>query len=585
MSLDLLRSNLQEIYASVHQPESSLVPNMAGTRLYDSSRGWGRLWKLFYQLFSCCQAVQSLKERKLQEALNKTSSVFNEELLKVQPPLKAYGEHLDSVCNGYEPREDYTKERREITAWNNATLPFLKLFHSQQNAKLRAIFEQHFPQGADEAEEVKEAEEKEAAAPLPFRADFLKACAAQQSIIDLEGILGGDPLPYEPLARICRGQSLNQGHLAALKTFVEKLMQHENELEVVLLHQALKGLVESACPNIYNEASNVLARLELTLAEQGCTLFSKKDEKHVAWRDSLQPGNEIFCNLRPLVLGPQVGPRHRDDKTMIFEVQELPNQLVMIGVNRAILGIKAELNRKYRELRGHGEPPVVEFMAIDEHGTCALIPKLGESLENIQWYIDSENRISMAPESLARLWLLAQFINELLKMGRTPINLSLRDLRFSEDGREICFLRVPKLDVLDYNALSDFIFAVSTNNSTAVSENNLAIFKQLMEQSGMTRHSIAQFYQLIVENALSKAPRDVQNIVEASGIEDPRVVDRAKTLHADLIALKGRLCGVDCTPAQEVTVCKNLLKQYKQTNAAGILWPRLENVRIAFTIS
>jgi hypothetical protein len=575
LSFSSLKSNLQEIYAAAHSTQPSLIANVQGTRIYVSTKGIGRLWTCFYKFVGIFKpnAVTSAKERILKKALDKTHAKFQQKLHSVEPYLKEYQEYLHSACHGYIFTGDVKKvnqSRWKITNWNDATLPFLKLLHQQKNVKLLQFFQKYFPPAPNQP------------TPSIFSPELLTQCSQEQSVIDLEAILQSS-MPFDAFGRIWRGQHQDE---AQLKRCIRVIRQRQDEIPSNLFHEALKSMIELDALQNPKEIQSKLAHLEVMLIDEGCkNIFIKDDEQHLAWRDALKQGDRITCNGKTITLGQQIGMPRLHDKTVLFEVQGDPESLVMIKVNRALHGIKNELQNKLND-SSNGTYKIIPYKEIDTNGSCALVPRLYMTLDNITWKT-TPNANEVFKADKAKFNSLCELIKNMRKNQITPQSFSSTALMFDRQER-LWFFKAPQEGPFDFNAIQDFVLKVSNNN--------LTIFQQLMHASGMDSHPIAQVYQQVVEEALKDTNHEnIVNIVQRSNIDDtynfstPKILKdpiqyRAQQLYNEVVAMKQR-CSEDLqrtrgvTPAAAAkTTSKDLLKAYKNTKAAGILWPTLRTL-------
>lgn len=141
--LDVMRSNLQEIYTVAHRPltdSPTLIANLSGTRVYDTSRCWGRFWRIIYSIVWLF-AGDSLRIRKLQNALYKTHEIFREHHVKIKHYIDQYDKYLKRAITGRSVKEDECAViRSAITNWNDSTRPFLKFINRKGIGVILDIF-------------------------------------------------------------------------------------------------------------------------------------------------------------------------------------------------------------------------------------------------------------------------------------------------------------------------------------------------------------------------------------------------------------------------------------------------------------
>lgn len=552
---DRLEANFKEIYHAIKFPSESnslLVSNFSSSRIYDSRYGWGRLWRWFYHLADWMTG-HSWHEEKLRRAILKTHALFNREITKLQGPLKRYLEYLNHYGKGYAIDEGkYFTARSLITAWNTSTKLFLKMAESS-----------HFKNSLHKATLINF---ENPLFPSSTTSQLLQTC---QKIIDLEGLTQG-PLPLAILKKVLREKPLNPLDQKDLDKWICKI--NKLNLEVKPLHQALE-----AVNHIYYKANDhfsescLLTTLELFLEDKGCKIFQKAEPKHVLWRQNIEPGTHFRLQRTEIILGKEIYPKFSgSDQTRAYDIEDQPDRIALISHNRIHLPLRALRMQKRNEF----EIPSVIFLDRTQDGKIAVLERL-KPLNAIQW---SSTNGKISPKDEAIVNSLSALIQSFISKKITPTKFNTPYLMINKH-HQLKVLKPSQIDVLDFNALEDFIFECSAGNPT--------IFQALMLKSGMTAHPIAKFYQDIISNTLFNDPTTPDDLAGIYRISDPKVVDRAILLTSLIKPIKNQLLlnFRELDPKQSPQTLEKkvnilLLKEYMAFKTAGRLWPTFLESRI-----
>lgn len=573
MTLDLncLGSNLQEIYSGSHKKDGkipALVANMAGTRIYDSSRGWGRLWRYFYGILNYFGGG-NIKLAKLRKALEKTTQIFQAQLKIITAHAEKYLKYLGERCEGGNPPEsDFRISRRAISDWNNATLPFLRLVHSKKNKEL-TLFLNHFSQGRSPIEEA-------------FSSSLFPQFKSYQQIISLEGLFG-EALPLSHLKKMTMGIDLGTTENEQMNHWIIALNKHAEVAEnISLIQEALRGIVSHIKTNHTSRflAEPNFSTLALALIARNCRIFEKRDIKHILWRESLKKGSEISCNGKPIVLGEPIGKKKEgeEDNILIFEMERDPESVVIIGINRATLGLrqKKALAPNYWGIES------MTVKELDSHGRCAVVERLRDPTGGKSWL--SSNSI-LSPEDVRRCQPLLLFITNCLKTNITPVHFFPRYVMVDKEGKMkyAKVLAEPSTRRLfSFNKLEKFVYQAASGNSI--------VFQHLMKASQLSRHRFSSFYRTVIENTLKEssthgneiAIKEMKELYALREIQDVTIEKRAEILITQILKMKKKCCKKvrALHPHQtkeeiDKKVIAELIKKYQASDAAGILLPTL----------
>ncbi|MFQ5729956.1 MAG: hypothetical protein ACE5GN_06315 [Waddliaceae bacterium] len=562
MSLNALGSNLREIYDTVNDSKNvtaELVPNPFGTRVYNTSKGWGRLWRWFFKITDTLFG-KSFKLRKLRQAMLKTQKIFREHLPSIRKNIKTYQTYLQKKSAGYPVEEkNFHKARRSITTWNHATVPFLEFVRNGGNEKLSKLFKTYYPSNSGKS---------------PFLCDQeMGPLKELQKIINLEGYLH-EPLPLPILEKLATGKIITDSDKKALALWIDKLHKLKAKIHIGPFHDAMAALVNHLATLQYPEPPS-LASLELALVDHRLTLFRQKDPKHIKWRNTLQPGDHLTCNGKEILLGEPIGKKFFDkDNNLVFGIKDNPDKVVYIGINRAVLGLKEKISKE-----NSGGIPNARFLEIDKEGRFALMERLQEPLERYPWktnanWLHHEDRDIATP--------LANLVKWMVQNKVTPQNFSPKHLMFDTKGR----LRYAKICIpgnFDYTVLEDFLFACANGNRT--------VFCSLMSDSYLHVHPYQKFYEKMLKHALEGNKKKAATVAALDKISDPKIVDRGEALHQEVLKLKESCCRkiyekfrVSDTETLVKTVKEEIFGFYYHTHASGILWPTIEEEVIASVV-
>lgn len=556
--IDLVKHNFQEAYHAASQklPTSlSLVPNLSGTRLYDSSKGWGKLWSCFFGIGEGLTG-KNLQSPRRRNAVLLCHQTFLKQLAQLSPHLKDYQDYLDKMGKEYAVKEsDLFVARNTITQWNQATRPFIQLLKRTSNPSLVQLFQNCFGKHLT----------KEELSHL-FIPPAENCLRRYQFIIDLEGLNGG-PLPLVAFKKIIKGKPLNLVDNKALEKWIKR-MNPMGAHSGGLIHKALKAITGHYLKKIedWDCCQSDVARLELALEDKGCTVLQQPDPKHISWRQQLKPGSRVRFNSKHLILGSEFPSDNlMRDQSCVFNVEGEAARVAVVAQNCAVLPIKQLRNSLHGDL---GILPV-QILEIASNGKIALVERL-KPLNSMIW--QSRNGI-VCNDDQPILKTLVALMQWLIRNDFTPSNFSSAFLMFDNQYRLKTLKPMQKLP-FDFNALEDFAFHCA--------DGNLTIFQHLMQKSNLTSHPTAIFYHEIVLNALNEVTFDLNDLAGIYKIGDSRVIERGKELIHTFLAMRQNLLNQFKSnhSQQELKEDKaafssSILANHRKSQAAGRIWPTL----------
>jgi hypothetical protein len=515
--LNTLKYNLTEILATSLSENGELVSNLSGSHVYDSSSGWGRLWTWFYFL-SKPLFKDDLRLTNLRTSLQNINSVFRRELEFVISQTRVYEEYLKMRLHSNDVNEgDYHQTRRVIKTWHQTTkLLYNEKFHPLVT-KLCSKYSEN----------------------IPFLEKPKDSISPFYNIIKIEGKHQG-PLPLDLVHKGITSQNMSSAEKKKLSKWIKG---HE---KVRPLHK----LLLSVAPFMDNPN---IVKFELDHLRNGCTLFKSPDDKHIAWRNTLKPGSK----LGQYALGEQIGRKIEGfDEQIFFEIPQIPDKLVMISTNRALLAAKSAGVKEWGwALR------TPQFHYIDPKGKYAIVEKFERQLTDIQW----KSVHALVPEDIRIADPIAYYISWLLYQNISVTQLSPKYLMFDRDG-VLRTVKIQERTYLNYPEMENFLFEVAYGN--------LPVFQYMMYKSGFSNTKFLYFYREVAQKALQDELPYIRSIGGNRGIIDSRDIEKATELSENLIKIRNRLI-VKCNTDRE-TAGKILFTLYQNTCAACTLWPTLE---------
>lgn len=524
---------------------------MAGTRIYESTRGWGRLWRWFYKIidrFTC----RDYRLEKLKQAVIHTHRIFQAHLDSLQQHISCYDTYLKKVGGGYEVAEGPVHvARRTILLWNRSTLPFIKLMRQCEYPKLNQLFQMCFGENIDLS--------------TLWHTSSIATAEAAGKVIEVEGLSQG-PLPLEVLKKIVKNKSLNSFDQKELNKWIKRIDQVPDCVDQ--LHGALKCIVDCYRPGNHQEVSrsNEIARLEVFLEDKGCRVFKQCDKQHIQWRNELKNGMALTYGNQQWILDSQIpSTKIHGDSTFVYATDHVA-KVVLVAQNKALLAMR-QLRQQSPNDWGI-EPACLE---VCDDGRWGIMERL-QPLESRQWHtLPGETEVHSEDSLLVKE--LCELIEKLVKQQMMPSNFSATSLMYDQQYR----LKALHLETsfgkksFDFNALEDFVFACAANNPV--------IFKHLMSASSLSMHPIGIFYHELIKNALKGDQTTIDDMAGIYKIVDPKVVDRGIVLVKEVLALRDQLCLKmrQAYPNRDMKsivteVNTKLMQSHKETKACGRLF-------------
>lgn len=345
---------------------------------------------------------------------------------------------------------------------------------------------------------------KPTSSTLVDRALF-KALKKEERWVQLEGFME-QAIPVALFAKLEDFQSLSVEENRYLKGWVQTL----NRCQQAISPQFFSGILAEIMNVIYLQGSSSLTLLDLLywLDQQGCQIIHREDPAHMDWREKLQPGDSIECNGKQLILGLQLSPdKLIDDNYKVFELEEYPDYVVKIALNRFLLLIE---ERKANNEQDHWGVRLVETIAnleeddqepvvggLDQQGRCVVLEKLSSSFDSYIWTSD-DMQLTQEDERSALV-----FANHLFCMSQwksTAQNLSLPHLMWDKEGM-LKSTRLLKKGSANYNEWENYCENAAKGNPY--------ILSFLMHVSKLNEHEMALYYREVCEYTLETEMTDL----------------------------------------------------------------------------
>lgn len=507
---------------------------------------------------------EGLRQQHLKQTLVATQFSFNQAYQTICDTHSRYHAYLRAIEKG---SETYSKEfyqcKRHISAWNAAMTPvdgssmqelitqanngFSNLSKGEDDGWLETIFSTPF-----------------------IHSDVMEQVRRAQHLIDLEDTVSV-PLPLGSLHKLTSNcKTLGVEEKQALKKWIDKV-NGSWHMDSQKMHLGLKSLCQywglsTACTA---HSPSALAYLEYHLQRQGLKVLDKPSIKHLRWREQVEKCKEVDIQGKKYQLDRRLG-QHRsghagDDKHRVFSLKRDDSRVLVIGESEASLLIEQAAAKE--ESLGI---PLVQLRKMDASGNCALVERLHRALAGDHW--QSGNQEIHANDH-AGIASLADFLRLLMSKDETPL-VSVGDLMFTANG-ELRLLRgVPEGDCFDFDRL--------VHLAKEAAGTSPAVFKKLLNDSGLVKHPLVKMYTEVVEDSFSDDPKPVDVIAAKHEVSATKPRQTAKTLRRDLVAMRNA-CVTDYiqnyvlpegVTNKEVEAYFNqpIIQRYKETIGAGQIW-------------
>jgi len=515
-SIGYVSRNLQHIYSAVHvEGETSLVANLRGDYLYDSSRGClGRIWELITYIFSRCFAA--FKEVRLRSAIHKTVELFLMNKMKVDKLMQDAESQISKACNGELYNKKTTQEKHAIGLWRYHTGPFFELWNGPKRDKVRQVFEAYGRNSCD----------------LMFDAEHKQLCDDLSLIYSLESAML-HAMPFAILRKLGHEElKLNASETDNLDMWIKELNTlplMKDVKHVAAMHKVLRRIVKLFPGIPVDECPVEYARVILRLYQHGCRFLIQRDEEWVRQQEQLI---KTGISQPEIKFGAELTPQHSE--TRIFEIVD-SSEVMMLENSSVSLSVKVELTelleKELKNFRGlsHGS-----FFAVDPEGKYARIERL-YPCEGIKW--KSKFKAMDASEvKLCDVWAVP--LSDLVAVcSRVEKTIPFAFEHLQMDAKKNFKVSLDALSGytigqhhVSFNQIEDLIYKLSNENGV--------IYRYLANKCDLQDHRISQFYLEVIQETLQNRQFDVKAQYEKRTITDPKVLERANELNRCVIVMQ-----------------------------------------------
>lgn len=530
-----------------------------------------RIWEvIFYVVDYFRSPQQSYRRSCLFETLVRTQESFQKRVHEVSNAYQQYRAYLQDIQAGKKSDRGINRTRLIISEWN---------------ASMRA------PEGSTLQEMIVKANQaytlamrglgssSHEAGLVQYQAVF-EEIAECQKIVDFEEDLE-ESLPFDVLAKLChRGCSLDVVDQDTLKQWIAKVNGCWR-INVRTVHRALKSVVRHlGHPDAgVVEGPSHLAFLEYNLRKHGLELLDRLDCRHLRWRSQLERTQIGEVNGTRYELENRLGPPQygiRTDAHLVFPIRGDKTHVLVTGLNEALLGIEAA-----DAAENPGVIPLAMMRFMDSGGRSALYERLVVPLAHYRWKSGHEE-LDEAEDPVV-LGSLVDLLSVLVRQEKTPA-ISVQDLMFNAKN-ELRLMRKVKMGPrFDYDRIVKLAYDASNGS--------LAIFRHLMEASGLYSHPVVSFYDEVVQDTLKGLSAvGVDEVAARRDLSDSNVRSRAKSLSQDVATLWQR-SYTELTLRYEVPrgitrdvvereIAGQILALYRGSKSVGLLWPTLDERIVA----
>lgn len=485
--------NIEHLHLAAHQncDEPKLVANWDSTYIYVQDSWLGRLWTWFYRGIVFLGYGDSSNE-KLLKSIEKTFRLFLEHYESFEACQNNFERALSQRMNERDVDENiFHLARASFISWQAIFTCWDSFLKDENTLKLQERLKVTLG---------------ETFSSLPTS---LFASHQFSRIFLLEGYLK-QPLPVALLKRLACAQELSELYQEHLSRFIQKVNNHQ-QISVRLFSKALKELVMFYNATKSGVNADLLA-LKVALACDGCSIFSKEDEKHKQWVSSLKPGAILNCGSKEYALGKKLDDNF-DSSVEMYAVDSNPSIAVCFAKNREWLSLRERLAQ---------ESWGIDSAAyIDRCCHFSVVERLCKPLITIKWA--SKEKLIEDDENLLKP--IRERIEWYVRQGEHfPDGLNVRTLGFNTQGELKCSQVVTKGG--NFNQLVEFAICCANGNRL--------VYKHLAEP--IKKHNIARFYQGVVSNCLSEKPEPLKAVMDAYGLpkEAKNLIEQARKLESEI---------------------------------------------------
>lgn len=471
MNLEILKSNLMNMYTAAHQSKNgniNLVADWSGHRIYSGDAGWGLVLSLFYRIIDHSIFSNfrngSLKERKLKAALIHTDVFFHREKRIAKIALEKYNKGLKYLYSKGLGLDDQKKVSRKFKAsrdrliqWSSATSTWIKFTKSGKSKAIKQLFKK-----------------------LTSNENLIRQKYDYKSLLEIDSIAVEcfllKSLPVGELYNLASGIRLDENGNQKVREFNKTIngvqglrLSHLDFIFNRMIQQfelARKGApifheIRKRRPHLDTFKS---AYIEIFLNSHDKILFFSRDRDFIKKRNREKSGNRISIEKNGVsklfTLGKEIGKKidRKNDNHIVFEVKEDPSILVVFGYNRSILQLCQRENKNYRWAVKN-----LKYDYFDRDRGFAVIQKAPYILNKINWKSESD----LCAEDKRFAEPIAELLRWFIAQNASPLTISPEYLVFTKDN-ELRSLRPLIEDQLNYDTLFEFAYKCSNGNKAVL---------------------------------------------------------------------------------------------------------------------
>lgn len=518
MSNKLVAANLVEV--SYADSSKDLVS--WGKRIFHGSYGLGRIIK-WLNSFSC---IGKEKEKRLNEACGKTRDLFFNELVQLEKANRALKNGFKRLLVGKEIKgRQFSRAKDRLLSFSVYFAPFMKAMRKNQSTKALSFLTADI----EDQEEVQEA--------ASTMKELFEELRFYQKIFNFEEVTKAK-IPLHFLQKMSFNARLNVREEKKVGNWLEQLYKSEqwmipslqgklenSYVQTRSMHRMLCKIVafiNEHLPDIDEDYDAEVEALEANLVDRGYQIFDKTDFKHIAWRESLDSGEEIHWNGKTIVLDEILqNPERNIYEPVVFSVVDEPHLEVVMYHNESWSYLK-----RFQESILHCGIQGKEILGLSAFGRIVIQERLYDSLADIEW--ESNGITDLTKKDREKAKPIVELLTGLIKRPFTPMVGELIGNRQvgALHPEHFAFNAENQLKATECLVPGRFSFDALENFAYECSRGNFVVFSHILNASGMSKISAARSYQRLYADALNGADRFVATTLNSSIIDDTLIEKR-----------------------------------------------------------
>lgn len=567
----LLASNLIEI-SHAKNPERDLIAFR--NRLYPKAHWLGRILTWFYKNAGKFLPVFKNQQQRLNQTIRQTRTNFFKKIEFLENSEKILNEGIKSALENKPESHSFLKAREEFLLFARFFSPLMKELRKAREEKVIDFL----------VPNIREIEVKASALKKLFH-----ELQFYQKLFNFEEVTKNS-LPLNILRKMSFDQQLTVKEEKKIKCWIKALEKSSKEkifsfggpmenslVRVRFMHRMLYQIVNFI--NKYSKIDGKTAEVEILearLVNLGYKIFEETDPRHIAYRNSLKPGDKIQWNGRELILGKILENAQNDPHyPIVFSVEDDPELEIVLYHNEAWSYLQ-----RFQESILHCGVKAREVLGISQFGKVIVQERLYYPLNQIRW-TSKGSEIGQKDFVLAEP--IVELIRSLISRPFTPQPLLPEYFAFNYKGEmraQDCF--VPGFK--NYTALENFAYEIAHGKERVF---NAAVFSHLITASDLGETKEAKAYLELLEAAL--AGKNAEKSVSLNGtIADEKLLRRRGEFF-DAIQSIYESCVEDISEKYQVSsdeqlrkiIAEELISYYKKRCPGSIIIPKLpEKVKL-----